>query len=100
LIEDRALAARDVEGPATGRRRAVAVASGMHGALDLHRRAAARRRQAGRKRQLIVAGMAPDAVLDVALAGLVPALHEIVVHVGGGGAVDLEIEIVALARPG
>src|SRR5476649_175228 len=40
--------------------------------------------------------MTPYPQCHVPLAGLVPSLHEIVMHVGGGRARDLDIDVVTL----
>src|SRR4051794_35980576 len=94
LREDRPLAACDVVGNALGARMGVAVTAGMHHALNLHQAAAAPIRQPRRETQFIAAIVAPGAVAGRALAGFVPALDEIVMHVGRRRPCDFHIDVM------
>ena len=96
MLKDRVLTAGDVIGPAARAGPAVGIATGKHGALHLHEAFTLGRRNPGREGEDVVAGMAPQAIFAPAVAGLVPALHEIVVDVGDRGTGELEIDVVAL----
>ena len=97
LVEDRSFPGGDVIGIGAGARGAIGVETGGNIPLDLHPARAARRRQPGRKRQPVGGIVAPSAVGQVALAGLVPALDEMVVDVGGSGPGQFDIGIVTSA---
>jgi hypothetical protein len=60
-------------------------------------RARGRREDAREGERRSTGGIGPDAVLPRLLAGLVPSLHEVVVHVAGGGAAHLEVQVVDVA---
>ncbi len=96
LLEDRLLAAGDVEDGTVRAGMAVAMPAGHHGALDLHDRLPARGRCARREREIVVADGSPAAVGDRAVAGLVPPLDEVVMHVARRRPGQLGIDVVKL----
>ncbi len=60
----------------------VAIAARANHPLDLHDALAARNGRAYRKAQAVVSVMAPCTVIGIPFARFVPALDEIVMHVG------------------
>jgi hypothetical protein len=68
----------------------------MNGALNLHDAFALRRGEARREVHGLASGVAPRAVRRGPLAGLVPALDEVVVDVARGRSADLDIHVVEL----
>ncbi len=93
------LALRDREALGADCGRAVAVPLAPHRALDLDRHVARRRRQNPREsEQVLSARVGPEPVGLVALARLVPALREVVVHVGRRGPAHLDVHVVGAAE--
>ncbi|MEA3147582.1 MAG: hypothetical protein QOI53_3163, partial [Verrucomicrobiota bacterium] len=75
----------------------IAIAAGMHITLNLHEALAPPLRRARREFQFVVSVVAPCAVGCRALAGFVPALDEIVMHVGCRRSGDLDIDVMTFA---
>ena len=97
LLEDRTLAAGDEEGGAVRGGMVVTVKSGVDRALDLHPALAPGRGGARREDEIGGTVVTPDTVVGRAFAGLVPALHEVVVDVGRRRSGEFQIEVVVRA---
>src|SRR5205085_1822460 len=69
----------------------------VNGSLDLDKGIAPRNGNVGRKRQGGLAVRPPSAILGEVLAGLVPALHKVVVDIDGGRTGQFDIDVVVLA---
>ena len=96
LIEDRTFSEGDLVGSTARACASVRIAPAMDVPLDLHRALTARRRQARRKRELIVEIVSPPAVVSGAIAGFAPSLNKVVVHVGSGWPAQLNIDVVGV----
>ncbi len=77
------------------RRMAIAIATGMHRALDLNETDTTSRRRNRRKHQIVVASVPPHAITQQPFAGFLPSLHKIMMYVRYGRASDFQIEVVA-----
>src|SRR5229473_2520019 len=97
LRKNRPFPAGNVVSPALRTCVGVAIAAPMHRALDLHDTLAARNRRARRKAQAVIPVVAPCAVVSRAFACFVPALDEIVMHVGCRRPRDLDVGVMTFA---
>ena len=82
LVKDRPFTVNDVVWSAAGTRMPVRVAPSVNIPLDLDDASATRIRWTCRKGKLVISIVAPPAIIKRPLAGLIPPLDKVVVHVG------------------